>query len=189
MKIDKSEFIMLSRIILYAFIGIACFIANPSPAQGILNATLTPYLPLDPSLSASASVYTPDINVGGFYFPVSCTITVNTNSPIFTVGRIAGGSTAWVFDLDAPTVSGDSTIYTGTTDMQAFQISDMLSDLTVFEISAYGEDDSYLGYASGPLVVVPEPSSRFLLLSGLAFAFLLRRSSTIPPNSKTCCKI
>jgi hypothetical protein len=179
---------MLSSTILYALIGIACFTANSIPAQGILNSTLTPYLPLDPSLSASALVYTPDTSVGGFYFSVSCIIAVNTNSPVFTVGRIAGGSTAWTFDLDAPTASGNSMIYTGTTDMQAFQISDMLSDLTVFEIYAYGGDDSFLGYASGPLTVVPEPSSRFLLFSKLIFALYLKRSSSTPTNNRIGCK-
>lgn len=166
---------MASRATRFALAGILCLIASSSPAQGTLQAILAPYSPSVPPLAGTAEVQTPDTNFGGPYFSVAYTIAVNTNSPIFSVGRIGGGSTAWAFDLNAPSVSGDSLIYSGTTDMAAFQIGDMLSNLTDFEIFAYGGDGSLSGFAAGSLVAVPEPRSVYLLLAGLALMVFFRK--------------
>ena len=64
--------------------------------------------------------------------------------------------------------------------MGAFQISDMLSNLTDFELNAYASDGSVAGFAFGSLVAVPEPNSNFLLLSGFVFALSLRKRAN--PN-------
>jgi len=171
------QFIMKSRITLFVLVGILCLITDSSPAQGTLQAVLSPYSPSVSPLSATAVVQTPDTSFGGPYFSVAYTITVNTNSPIFSVGRIAGGSTAWAFDLSTTSVSGDSLIYSGTTGMAAFQINDMLSNFTDFEIYAYAGDGSLSGFAAGQLVAVPEPRYVFLLLAGFATAVFFRKAT------------
>ena len=108
--------------------AIVLCIVNLSMAQGTLQATLLPDPPDGSLLWASVIVNTPATNSPGPYYPVAFEVIVNSNAPIFSVGRIAGGSTAWAFDLDAPTTVNGSTLYSGTTDMGAFQIDDMLAN-------------------------------------------------------------
>jgi hypothetical protein len=170
---------MLRFIALLIILGVFCFFSKSSLAQGTLEATLSGD---SPGLSGYVAVYTPDTNVGGPYFSVLYTVTVDTNVPIFTAGRIAGGSTAWAFDLSAPSNAGVSFIYSGTTDMAAFQIDNMLSNLTDFEIYAYVGDGAP-SELYGALSTVPEPGSSYLFLFGLAPALLLRKRKVIPLTS------
>ena len=163
---------MQRRIKIFAFVGIISSMVNLSLAQGTLQATLLPDPPDGSPLSASVIVNTPDTNGRGPFFPVSYEITVNSNEPVFTVGRIAGGSTTWAFDLDAPTIANGSMFYVGTTDMGAFQIDDMLANRTDFELYAY---PTYAAYVEihGVLGAVPEPQSAYLLTVGLVVAYLI----------------
>lgn len=164
---------MLERARIFLLVWIFFSAVNPSLAQGTLRATLLPFTPSVPPLSATVTVYTPNTNGVGLFFPVYFEIIVNTNAPIFTVGRIAGGSTAWAFDLDAPTNINGSSVYSGTTEMGAFQIEDMLANRTDFEINSYQP-----GYINlyGSLFTVPEPQSACLLGAGLVITSLRWRS-------------
>lgn len=128
---------MQQQIRIFTFVAIYFSVVNLSLSQGTLQATLLPASPDGSPLSAHVIIKTPHTNRSAPFFTVSFVIIVNSNEPIFTVGRIAGGSTAWVFDLDAPKIADGKMIYTGTTDMGAFQIDDMLANRTDFELYSY----------------------------------------------------
>ena len=168
------------QIKIAALIAMSFSIVKLSLAEGILNATLLPYYPSVPPLSAYVLINTPDTSGSGPFFPVLFQISVNTNQPVFDAARIAGGSTAWAFDLGSPTIVDGTMFFSGTTDMGAFQIDDMLANRTQFELSAgYGS----LGYLSGPLLSVPEPGSVCLFTVGFFMVSLRRRIISGSPNS------
>jgi hypothetical protein len=168
-----------SKII--AFVALVFCTVNPSRAQGTLEATLSPYFPSAPPLSGSVVVHTPETNSVATFFPISFEIRVNGTEPVFDTGRISGGNTAWAFPLAAPVFSDGSMFYTGTTSMGAFSINDMLSNRTQFELVAYAGDGTWIGGLVGPLTAVPEPSSAFLLIAGLALLGVLRKSASTSP--------
>lgn len=151
----------------------ALFLAsNGVVAQGTLKSTLAPSFLDDPPLAGNVLAFTPEIGGEGPLFTVRYALTVNAVEPVFSAGRIAGGSTAWAFDLAAPTMLGGMAHYDGTTDMADFQISDMLANRTDFQIYAYASNGDLLATLSGPLVTIPEPAIRALLTAGIAFVII-----------------
>ncbi len=156
---------------LVLFVWIFSSLATLSHAQGTLYATLLPSGPGVPPLAGTATIYTPDTNGTGLLFPVLFLITINTNDTPINTGRIFGGSTAWAFDLGTPTVSGNTTTFSATSKMAAFQIDDMLAGRT--ELETLDEPD-YSTDISGQVTAVPEPTDRSLILAGMAVVFLSR---------------
>jgi hypothetical protein len=71
-------------------------------------------------------------------------------------------------------------IYSGTVEMLAFQIGDLLAGRTMFELNAYENNGSYIGSIDAPLVPVPEPSCGSFLLAGLfCFLFFTNKSTLL----------
>ena len=152
-----------------------------SHAQGTLYATLLPSGPGVPPLAGTATIYTPDTNGSGFFFPVLFLVTINTNDTPIDTGRIFGGGTAWAFDLGSPTIIDNSTIFSVTSNMAVFQIDDMLAGRTELETLDEPDNSTYL---SGQVAAVPEPTDRSLILTGMAVVFFWRRSSLLQPITR-----
>ncbi|MBI1178468.1 hypothetical protein GC207_13620 [bacterium] len=145
-----------------------------------MKSTLEPLLPGEPALTASVTVVTPEVSGEGPLFSVRYEIAVSSIDPVFSVGRIAGGSTAWAFDLEAPTVIDGTIFYIGTTGMADFQIAEMLANRTDFEVYAYTLDGDFLNKIAGPLVAVPEPPGWVLVTASAALLAFKRRKPTGP---------
>jgi hypothetical protein len=174
---------MQIRYRIYTFLFVVVFMSNWSRAQGTLEATLSTTWSGLPLLSGSVIVDTPATNSTDLYFPVLFQVTIITNDPIFTAGRIGGPHTAWAFDLGTPSSQDGSLVYTGTTGMEAFQIADMLANSADFEVYAYSPSGPVIGQLAGPLVTVPEPSIAYLLLIGLGVIIVLKCWHYTPPNT------
>ncbi len=160
-----------------AISGVILVSTNVLVAQGTLTSTLSPMFPGDPPLTGNVIVYAPEVSGEGPLFTVRYEISLTDTNPAFSVGRIAGNSTAWAFDQAPPTVENGLAHYVGTTGMTDFQIGDMLANRTNFEVYGYSLSGEPTYRVSGPLLMVPEPRSYALLLLGLLCCFIRRAAA------------